>query len=97
MLEPPVCVKKNSPCSDLYVSVFHLRLVSRAQTSLRCHGELGPQRLCGAEDPAGCGGVVLVVPDGVDHGGCSRDLPPGRRCVYVANNLAIICLKRPQR
>lgn len=54
MLEPPVCVKKNSPCSDLYVRVFHLRLVSRAQTSLRCHGELGPQRLCGAEDPAGC-------------------------------------------
>lgn len=49
-----------------------------AQTSLRRHGELGPQRLRGAEDPAGRRRVVVVLPDGAHHGGRPWDLPPGR-------------------
>lgn len=51
-------------CSVVY------RFVSGAQTSLRSHGELGPERLRGAEDPAGCRRVLFVLSDGADHGGC---------------------------
>lgn len=55
-----------------------LRPAGGAQTSVRRHGELGPERLCGAEDPTGRRGVLLVLPDGADHGGRPRDLPPGK-------------------
>lgn len=58
--------------------VFFSRLARRAQASLRRHGELGPERLRGAEDPAGRRGVVLLVSDGAHHGGRPRDLSPGR-------------------
>lgn len=60
-------------CSVVY------RFVSGAQTSLRSHGELGPERLRGAEDPAGCRRVLLVLSDGADHGGCPWNLPPGEK------------------
>lgn len=33
---------------------FVVRLVGGAKTSLRRHGELGAERLRGAEDPIGC-------------------------------------------
>lgn len=55
-----------------------LRPAGGAQTSVRRHGELGPERLRGAEDPAGRRGVLLVLPDGADHGGRPRNLPPGK-------------------
>lgn len=55
------------------------RLVGGAQTPLRCHGELGSERVCGAEDPVGRRGVVVVLSDGAHHGGRPRDLPPGRK------------------
>lgn len=45
------------------------RLVGGAQTSLRRHGELGAEHLCGAEDPVGRRGVLVVLSDGADHGG----------------------------
>lgn len=54
------------------------RLVGRAQTSLCRHGELGPERLRGAEDPVGRRGILVIIPDGADHGGRPRNLPPGR-------------------
>lgn len=60
----------------LLCAVF--RLVSRAQTSLRRHGELGAERLCGAEDPVGRRGILVIISDGADHGGRPRNLPPGR-------------------
>lgn len=49
-----------------------------AQTPVRRHGELGPEHLRGAEDPAGRRGVLLVLPDGADHGGRPRNLPSGK-------------------
>ena len=60
------------------VCFFFSRFVGGAQTSVRRHGELGSERLCGAEDPIGRRGVVLVLSDGAHHGGRPRDLPPGR-------------------
>lgn len=57
---------------------FFSRFVGSAQTSLRRHGELGAERLRGAEDPAGRRGVVVILSDGADHGGRPRNLPPGR-------------------
>lgn len=39
---------------NVLLCVFFSRLVGSAQTSLRCHGELGTERFCGAEDPIGC-------------------------------------------
>lgn len=62
---------------DWYLCVVVFRPVGGAQTSVRCHGELGPERLCGAEDPAGCWGFLLILSDGADHGGRPRNLPSG--------------------
>lgn len=54
-----------------------VRPVGGAEASLRRHGELGAERLRGAEDLVGRRGVVVVLSDGADDGGRPRDLPPG--------------------
>lgn len=60
------------------VCVVVFRPACSAQTSVCRHGELGPERLRGAEDLAGPRGVLLVLPDGADHGGRPRNLPSGK-------------------
>lgn len=71
------------------------RLIGGAKTSLCCHGELGAECLCGAKDPVGCRGVVIVLSNGAHHGGRPRDLPSGRRRHYFFRQAAQLTILHP--
>jgi len=82
--------------------VFVSRLVGGAQTPVRRHGELGAERLRGAEDPIGRRGVVVILSDGGDHGGGPRNLPPGTEIIdyfylevplFTLGNIALVWLR----